>query len=105
MHIHRHTINFLKRKGSLFIPNFIRKTIDSDSYFSALVIYIHQNPVRHGFVKNLMDWTYGSYSSYLVRKPSLLQGEEALGWFGSLERFIKDHQYPLPKEVLKQLEQ
>src|SRR5690554_6272089 len=84
-----------KRKGSLFIPNFNRKLIDSDSYFSALIIYIHQNPIRHGFALNLMDWAYSSYRSYVAQKPSLLQREEVLGWFGSLERLQKDHQSDL----------
>lgn len=94
-----------KRKGSLFIPNFNRKLIDSDSYFSALTIYIHQNPLRHGFAKGLMEWIYSSYRSYVEQKPSLLQRDEALGWFGSLERFQKDHQSPLSKDLIKQLEQ
>lgn len=93
-----------KRKGSLFIPNFKRKLIDSDSYFSALVIYIHQNPVAHGFVKKLSDWTYSSYTSYLSQRHSLLQREEVLGWFGTSEGFQKDHESALPKEIRKQIE-
>lgn len=92
-----------KRKGSLFIPNFNRKMIDSDSYFSALVIYVHQNPVRHGFFKNITDWNFSSYAGYLVSKPSLLQREVVLGWFGSLESFMKDHQSLLSKDLLKHL--
>jgi putative transposase len=93
-----------KRKGSLFIPNFKRKLIDSDSYFSALVIYIHQNPVTHGFVKKLSDWTYSSYTSYLSQGHSLLQRKEVLGWFGSLDGFQKDHGSTVPKEILMQIE-
>src|SRR5690606_41412950 len=41
--------------------------------FRSWVVYIHQNPVKHGFVKKLSDWKYSSYTSYLTQKHSLLQ--------------------------------
>jgi len=41
---------YFNRKGSLFIPNFKRKQIESNSYFATLIAYIHYNPVHHGFV-------------------------------------------------------
>ncbi|HKJ32461.1 MAG TPA: hypothetical protein VKA34_11570, partial [Balneolales bacterium] len=34
------------RKGSLFIPRFNRKLIDSDQYFTQLIVYIHNNPIH-----------------------------------------------------------
>ncbi len=35
--------------------------------------YIHQNPIKHGYVREMIDWTYSSYSYYLRAK-----GEEWL---------------------------
>ncbi len=44
-----------KRRGSLFMKNFKRKQIVSESYFVNLIQYIHRNPVRHGFVQSVKD--------------------------------------------------
>jgi putative transposase len=30
--------------------------------------YVHYNPVKHGYVKNLRDWPYSSLSTYLEAK-------------------------------------
>ena len=51
------------RRGSLFIPNFSRKLIDSEKYFKQIIHYIHFNPVHHKFVKDLRDWKYSSFES------------------------------------------
>ncbi|MEX2592368.1 MAG: hypothetical protein WD426_06310, partial [Anditalea sp.] len=93
-----------QRKGSLFIPNFNRNLMVSDSYFSALIIYIHQNPTHHGFAVDFTQWTFSSYQSYLSDKPSLLNKKEVLEWFGSLNGFIRDHGTSLSKEIKKHLE-
>lgn len=42
-----------KRRGSLFIKNFKRKEVLDDDYLRSLVIHIHLNPVKHGFVKEI----------------------------------------------------
>lgn len=42
------------RRGSLFIPNFKRRAVKEENYFTKLIAYIHNNPVKHGFVKELL---------------------------------------------------
>jgi REP element-mobilizing transposase RayT len=42
------------RKGSLFMPNFKRKIIDSDEYYTGMIVYIHNNPIHHNFVTDLV---------------------------------------------------
>ncbi|MEX0721104.1 MAG: hypothetical protein WD059_10580 [Balneolaceae bacterium] len=79
------------RKGSLFIPNFKRKIIDSDEYFVRLIAYIHNNPVHHGFTKNLNDWPYSSWSAYVLDKITKVNKEEALALFGGIENFTEIH--------------
>ena len=53
------------RKGSLFIPNFKRKLVDDEQYYTNLVHYIHNNPVHHGFARHMEAWKFSSYNSYL----------------------------------------
>ncbi len=80
------------RKGSLFIPNFGRKLIDSDTYFTALISYIHNNAVHHGFVKSPDNWPYSSWHAYLNNKATKINKQVGLQWFGGLQEFIDFHQ-------------
>jgi REP element-mobilizing transposase RayT len=82
------------RRGSLFIPNFKRKKVDSLAYFRNLVLYLHSNPVHHGFVKKVEDWTWSSYHAFLFLKPTKLKRDEVLEWYGGLENFKYVHQTP-----------
>ena len=56
------------RTGGLFESPFRRIEINSDTYFSALVWYIHHNPQKHGFVKNFRDYSHSSYRSHLLTR-------------------------------------
>ena len=80
------------RKGSLFMPNFKRKIVEAESYFTQLVYYIHANPVHHGFVKELSAWNYSSYHAFLSRKQTNLQRDEVLNWFGNVDSFKAFHE-------------
>ena len=87
------------RNGSLFIPNFKRKEITDDSYFTQLIHYIHANPVHHGFVKNLADWRWSSYPLLLSENPSLLMREEVINWFGNKTEFEQFHQQAIELRI------
>ena len=45
------------RTGSLFQHPFGRVPITTDRQFWNVIAYIHQNPQKHGFVKDFRDWT------------------------------------------------
>lgn len=90
------------RKGSLFIPNFRRKLIDSDEYFVRLIAYIHNNPVHHGFVKTPNNWPFSSLHSYLLDKTTSISKQEALRWFGTKKNFSAIHNQ-LNQEKMKKL--
>jgi putative transposase len=79
------------RKGSLFIPNFKRKLVESEVYFTKLVHYIHANPVHHGFIRNLEEWNYSSYQAFSSTKPTSIERSKVLDWFGGIEAFQKFH--------------
>jgi len=80
------------RKGSLFMPNFKRRLVETEGYFTQLVYYIHANPVHHGFVKDLSSWNYSSYHAFLSRKQTNLQRDEVLSWFGNVDSFKAFHE-------------
>lgn len=80
------------RHGALFQRKFKRKKIDQDSYFSQVIIYIHQNPQKHGFANDFRSWRFSSYSSLLSQKPTSLVRSFVIDWFGGTEGFQKSHQ-------------
>src|SRR5215210_2413709 len=45
------------RTGSLFQHPFGRVPITTDRQFWNVIAYVHQNPQKHGFVKDFRDWT------------------------------------------------
>ena len=79
------------RTGSLFQKRFGRIEVTSDSYFLALINYIHRNPQKHGFVEDFQDYPYSSYQVMLSDKATRLKREEVLAWFAGKERFEQFH--------------
>src|SRR5690554_5148841 len=49
------------RRGSLFLKNFKRKEVIDENYLRNLILYIHLNPVKHGFTNEILDWKWHSY--------------------------------------------
>lgn len=62
-----------ERRGSLFLKNFKRSAIVSRDYLASVIIYIHLNPVKHGFVKNPQDWKWSSYDRFLIDRLPLVK--------------------------------
>ena len=80
-----------QRTGSLFEKPFRRILVDSDRYYTALVIYIHQNPQRHGFVDDFRSWPHASYQALFADKPTRLRRPDVLAWFGGQAGFETLH--------------
>lgn len=79
------------RTGSLFEKSFERKLVTSEKYFQQLIFYIHNNPVHHGFVKQMSLYPWSSYSSIISDKPTLMKRDEILSLFGSKADFLDYH--------------
>ena len=62
-----------KRTGSLFETTFERKLVASERYFQQLIFYIHNNPVHHGFVKQMNLYPWSSYETIISDKPTRLK--------------------------------
>ena len=81
-----------QRSGTLFERPFKRIPIDNKNYLMRLIVYIHQNPQKHGFVIDFKDWNYSSYNSIIGNNPTRLQRDKVLHLFGNREDFIRIHQ-------------
>jgi hypothetical protein len=83
------------RVGSLFQGRYKVSEITSESYFTRIITYIHQNPLVAGLVKNMEDYRYSSFAAYLSDKETLINKQDVLDWFGGLDGFINDHKMPV----------
>ena len=71
------------RKGELFMDNLNRRTIDSETYYSKTVHYIHANAVQHGICKHIDAWPYSSYYFLITTQPTWLCEKNC--WVGLAE--------------------
>lgn len=89
-----------QRRGNLFQANMKTKLVTHAQYHKHLLIYIHQNAVKHGFVNDFKDWPYSSWFQYTDMIQSMEKGQsvispeiksEVFQWFGSKEKFMQAH--------------
>jgi putative transposase len=76
------------RTGSLFQHPFGRVPITTDRQFWNVIAYIHQNPQKHGFVKDFREWKYSSYEVILTEKRTPVKRTEVMKWFGTREDYL-----------------
>jgi len=79
------------RSGSLFKRPFGRIPVTTHRYFAYLVVYIHQNPQKHGFVNDYRDWPYSSYHALCGERPTRLDRAGVLDWLGGANAFAYAH--------------
>ena len=96
-----------ERTGHLFERRFWSPMLDSDSYLTMCVRYVHMNPVEAGMVRHPAEYRWSSYSSYLgVRQPpGFLDTQIVLAHYGNdIEQFrTQTEQSAPPSLVLDQL--
>jgi len=85
------------RTGTLFQRPFKRKHVDTPQYCARLILYIHNNPVRHKFSDYPQEYKWTSYHSIIenYNKNDLLND-----WFGDLNNFIDKHKIALKQDAL-----
>ncbi len=91
------------RKGNLFIRSFKRKEIVSCEYLKSLILFIHSNPLHHGFKESISDWKYSSYSSLVSEKQTQLKRKEVIELFDNIENLKFCHQQ-LNQNLIEELE-
>jgi REP element-mobilizing transposase RayT len=92
------------RIGSLFRKNFRRCKIPSVDYMKDLIRYIHLNPLLHDITKNHQFYEWSSFQRILLRKPTKLEKETILEWFGGKENYLAfHHEKAILTETIKEL--
>ncbi|MDM8161009.1 hypothetical protein QUH73_14385 [Labilibaculum sp. K2S] len=81
-----------QRTGSLFERPFKRKQVPDDQYFRNLIVYIHNNPIHHGFTDIAVDYPWSSYLTCLSVKPTKLKRKDVIEWFDDEANFRFMHQ-------------
>ena len=79
------------RTGALFEKPFERKQITSERYLQNVIYYIHNNPVQHGFVKQMNLYPWSSFETIISDKPTKLKRQEVIEYYGDVENFIDFH--------------
>lgn len=83
------------RTGSLFQKNYERKEITNELYFTNLIVYIHLNAVKHGFVDRIEDYPWNSYGIIKKNKPTKIMLSEVLDYFDGFDNFVATHKISL----------
>ncbi|HEX2936518.1 MAG TPA: hypothetical protein VHO72_14275 [Bacteroidales bacterium] len=92
-----------KRHGSLIENPFKRKEVDSVRYLANLVFYIHANAQIHGICEDFRQYPWNSYKRMLVRKPTRLEKEAVLSWFGDSANYLEYHSNNINLEEIRDL--
>ena len=74
------------RTGSLFEKHFKRIQLKDENYLQNLIVYIHQNPMKH-LQLNFTKYSFSSYAPFLSDKETLLPREDVFNLFSDIENF------------------
>jgi REP element-mobilizing transposase RayT len=80
------------RTGPLFENPFKRIEVRDDAYFTALIAYIHRNPVKHGLTPDFDTYSHSSYRTLLSSASTSVMRQEVLSWFGGRKEFVAYHE-------------
>lgn len=79
------------RHGGLFERPFKRKRINNLVWLKRTILYIHNNPMHHGFCEHPLEYPWTSYLSCISLKSTKLQRETVIGWFDEKANFVSQH--------------
>lgn len=80
------------RYGSLFCKSFKRIKITNEHYLKNLIVYVHENPTKHGLTKNYKSYPYSSYQEIILNTSKLIDPESIFYLFGGYPGFIEHHE-------------
>ena len=91
------------RTGPLFERPFKRILIENESYLKYLVYYIHHNPVKHGFVEDMIEYPWSSFLTVSSPKNTNLKRKEVIDWFDDLDNLKFFHKQSHDLDKIKDL--
>jgi putative transposase len=77
-----------QRTGPVFERPFKRIPVTDSQYFLRLLLYVHQNPQRHGLIDDFRDWPYSSYGVLTGNQPTFVKRDVVREWFGDVTEII-----------------
>jgi REP element-mobilizing transposase RayT len=79
----KHILNLMENAGNkieqqhqVWEHNNYPEIIETEKFFLQKLNYIHNNPVKRGFVKKPEDWIYSSARNYVLNDDSMLTLDE-----------------------------
>jgi len=81
-----------QRNGNLFHRPFKRVAVNSEAHVGNLVYYVHTNCRKHGLQHDFVSYPWSSYQAMISTKPTCLDRQFVLDWFGGLDAFTQFHQ-------------
>jgi putative transposase len=91
------------RTGSLFQHPFHRIPVTDDAQFTAVVRYIRQNPQKHGLAADFRDWPYSSFGVLNSDRPTRLNRDALLNWFGGRTGYFANHSEWMKDGIVRDL--
>jgi putative transposase len=91
------------RHGNLFERPFKRNLIGNVDYLRNVILYIHNNPVHHGFCSHSMEYPWSSYLTCVSIKPTKLNRNMVIGWFDNEANFKYMHNQKVEIEKIEKL--
>jgi putative transposase len=79
------------RSGSLFKKPFKRKLIASETYLKNVILYVHSNPVKDGFVEDIISYPWSSYNEILDDLATFIDRDFVLELFDDSTNFVAAH--------------
>lgn len=79
------------RKGSLFMRSFKRIHVANETYERQLICYIHNNPVKEGYVSSAKDWHHSSFRELSEMTEIEARNNKIIERFGSKADFLHAH--------------
>ena len=89
------------RHGNLFERPFKRKIIENEGYLKQVILYIHNNPVHHGFCNHPVEYPWNSYLTCISIKPTKLHRDWVIGWFDNEANFKYVHNQKVEVERIE----
>lgn len=95
-------ISLKEQSGKNFLTSSL---INTSSYLTACMHYIHQNPIKAGLVKKMEDWKYSSFADYAgFRKGTLCNKELMLQLSGYDDKtFYRDSYNILDDNIINDI--
>ncbi len=79
------------RSGSLFQKHPKRIRIENEDYLRNPIIYINMNPSHH-HIADFSEYQFSSYQALISNQPTLLERDDVIELFDTVENFKYTHQ-------------